>query len=847
MWVSPVGIGSAEIAKADWSHPPKESPVTTRFPDDLHSDSSPSTDVAAPMVTLPVMPLPDGVVLPDMVVTIALQTPEAVEAAAATADERLLLVPRLENADGTHRYARVGVLATIEDRGTLPNGVPALTIRSLQRARIGTGIIGTTGGLWVEAELLDDSSDTDPETIDELVAEYRAAATNLLDRVGGKRMAGTLREITEPGTLADSIGYWPELALGQRIQLLETVDVGERLRLATSLVKNALAELEIRNRINTEVSEDLDKAQREAILRRQMAAIRTELGDDESDASTDYRAKLDELVANGDITAKVAEAIESEVAKLERSGGESTEANWIRTWLDTVFELPWSSRSVEHLDLVEARSILDADHTGLEDVKDRLVEYLAVRKLRTDRAAARESALEEVEGDTSDNSTTDVPAVSNPSSAGSARRGGVILSLVGPPGVGKTSLGTSIARSLGREFVRLALGGVHDEAEIRGHRRTYVGARPGRLVRALTEAGTMNPVVLLDEVDKVGSDHRGDPSAALLEVLDPAQNHSFRDHYLEFELDLSDVVFIATANVLDTIPGPLLDRMEIIPIEGYTESEKAAIASDHLIPRLVESNGLEVDEVTITDAAIRSIAGDYTREAGVRQLERLLDKTLRKSATRIATKADTGPITVDVDQLSDLLGRPPIQEKAVDRIDRPGIATGLAVTGAGGDVLFVETALIPGEGEPLLTGQLGDVMKESASLARSLASVRAPEFGAEFPEGKRLHVHFPAGAVPKDGPSAGITMTTALMSLLLDRPVRGDVAMTGEVTLQGRVLPIGGVKQKVLAAHRAGITTVILPVANGPDLDDVPAEVRDALDIHLATTIDDVLAVALTD
>ncbi len=817
--------------------------MTTRFPEDTSNptDALSSETPTSKTATLPVMPLPDGVVLPDMVVTIALQSDDASDAAAATADERLLLVPRLVNEDGTHRYARIGVLATIEDRGSLPNGTPALTIRSHQRARIGTGIIGTSGGLWVEAELLDDTSSASDETVDELVSEYRAAATNLLDRVGGKRMAGALREITDPGTLADSIGYWPELALEQRIQLLETVDVAERLRLATSLVKNALAEIEIRNRINTEVSDDLDKAQREAILRRQMAAIQTELGDSDSDAGTDYRAKLDELVSNDHITAKVAEAIESEVAKLERSGGESTEANWIRTWLDTVFELPWDSRSVEHLDLVEARSILDADHTGLEDVKDRLIEYLAVRKLRSDRAAERSAAT-----DTTTDTTADATVAAT---TATPRRGGVILSLVGPPGVGKTSLGTSIARSLGREFVRLALGGVHDEAEIRGHRRTYVGARPGRLVRALTEAGTMNPVVLLDEVDKVGADHRGDPSAALLEVLDPAQNHSFRDHYLEFELDLSDVVFIATANVLDTIPGPLLDRMEIIPIEGYTESEKTTIAIDHLIPRLVDSNGLEPGEVTISEAAVRRVAGDYTREAGVRQLERLLDKTLRKTATTIATSTDSTSddhLTVDVDDLEKLLGRPPIQEKAVDRIDRPGIATGLAVTGAGGDVLFVETALVPGDGEPILTGQLGDVMKESASLARSLASVRAPLFGAEFPEGKRLHVHFPAGAVPKDGPSAGITMTTALMSLLLDRPVRGDVAMTGEVTLQGRVLPIGGVKQKVLAAHRAGIKTVILPVANGPDLDDVPEEVRDALDIHLATTIDDVLEVALT-
>ncbi len=501
-------------------------------------------------------------------------------------------------------------------------------------------------------------------------------------------MAGALREIGDPGALADSIGYWPELALEQRVELLETVDVAERLRLAISLAKQALAEIEVRNRINNEVSEQLEQSQREAILRRQMAAIRSELGDDPDRGGDDYRARLDALVADGFLTTKVADAIDTEITKLERNGGESTEANWIRTWLDTVFELPWAGRSVEQLDLDEARAILDADHTGLDDVKDRLIEFLAVRKLKADRASNR---------------VDDPPSTS----ATGARQGGVILSLVGPPGVGKTSLGASIARSLGREFVRLALGGVHDEAEIRGHRRTYVGARPGRLVRALTEAGTMNPVVLLDEVDKVGSDHRGDPSAALLEVLDPAQNHSFRDHYLEFELDLSDVVFIATANVLDTIPGPLLDRMEIIPIEGYTEREKTTIALDHLIPRLIDANGLDPGEVTIGEDAVRRIAGDYTREAGVRRLERLLDKTFRKSATRIASNPGIGPIVIGPDDLADLLGRPPVQEKAVERIDRPGIATGLAVTGAGGDVLFVETALIPGEGEPLLDRAAG--------------------------------------------------------------------------------------------------------------------------------------------
>ncbi len=435
------------------------SPSSTDHDDALRPESG--------LVAIPVMPLPDGVVLPDMVVTIALQSDESQEAAAAAADDRILLVPRIGQADGSSRYARLGVIATIEDRGALPNGVAALTIRSHQRARVGTGIIGATGGLWVEAEPLDPTTTgADPDTVAALVVEYRAAATNLLDRVGGQRMAGALREIGDPGALADSIGYWPELALEQRVELLETVDVAERLRLAISLAKQALAEIEVRNRINSEVSEQLEQSQREAILRRQMAAIRSELGDDPDRGGDDYRARLDALVADGFLTTKVADAIDTEITKLERNGGESTEANWIRTWLDTVFELPWAGRSVEQLDLDEARAILDADHTGLDDVKDRLIEFLAVRKLKADRASNR---------------VDDPPSTS----ATGARQGGVILSLVGPPGVGKTSLGASIARSLGREFVRLALGGVHDEAEIRGHRRTYVGARPGRLVRAL--------------------------------------------------------------------------------------------------------------------------------------------------------------------------------------------------------------------------------------------------------------------------------------------------------------------------------------------------------------------------
>jgi ATP-dependent Lon protease len=782
--------------------------------------------------TLPVLPLPDGVVLPEMVVTVAIQSTEARDVVTAASGSRLLLVPRV---NGT--YARVGVIASVVDRDS-SGRMPTVTIRAHGRARVGTGVIGSSPVLWVEAEPVIEAEPT-PE-IETLAAEYRAAAISLLDKVGGRQLAGALRELSTPGALADSVAYWPELSVERRVELLETVDVSDRLRLATSWVKEALADLQVQERIHHEVSDGLEKGQREAILRRQLAAIRSELGEGDEDVVAQYRAKLAEL----ELPEATASAINREIDRLERTGNESMEANWIRTWLDTVFELPWASRSAERLDLTEARRILDADHTGLDEVKDRLVEHLAVRKLRTERG------IDDEPGD---------------------RRRGAILALVGPPGVGKTSLGQSVARAMDRSFVRLALGGIRDEAEIRGHRRTYVGARPGRLVRALTEAGSMNPVILLDEIDKVSGGWQGDPSAALLEVLDPAQNHSFRDNYLEFELDLSDVVFIATANVLETIPGPLLDRLELITIDGYTETEKATIAVDHLLPRLIRRNGLRDGELVITGEAIRTIVGDYTREAGVRRLERLLDKAVRKSAARIADQpagdggneasgdggddvpadgrneagSDTAVISIEPGDLRDLLGRPVPREEVVDRIDRPGIATGLAVTGAGGDVLFVETALVDGDGETVLTGQLGEVMKESASIVRSIVGSQGERLGLAIPAGKRLHVHFPAGAVPKDGPSAGVTVTTALVSLLSGRQVRSDVAMTGEVTLQGRVLPIGGVKQKVLAAHRAGIATVILPEANGDDLEEIPAEVREAITVHLVRDIDQVLGFAL--
>ena len=518
-------------------------------------------------------------------------------------------------------------------------------------------------------------------------------------------------------------------------------------------------------------------------------------------------------------------AIEREIDRFERTPEQNIEHGWIRNWLDTVFEIPWGERSVDDYDIGKAREVLDADHTGLEEVKDRIVEMLAVRKLLAERAAELEDSDQDA-----------------PEPVENGRRPGAIVALAGPPGVGKTSLGASVARALGRKFTRISLGGIRDEAEIRGHRRTYVGAQAGRIVRALTEAGTMNPVILLDEVDKIGADWRGDPSSALLEVLDPAQNHTFRDHYLEIDMDLSDVVFIATANQLDTIPGPLLDRLEIVQLEGYIEPEKVAIARHHLLPRLQAGMGLRDGEITVTDDALRAVIADHTREAGVRELERQLTRVLRKLVGRLGGEA----IVVDAPQVRELLGRPRFEGEVAERTSVPGVATGLAVTGVGGGVLFIEAASMGGEPGLTLTGQLGDVMRESAEIARSYVRAHRDDLGLDNrADEARLHVHVPAGATPKDGPSAGVTMTTALVSLLSGRPVRSTVGMTGEVTLQGKVLPIGGVRQKVLAAHRAGLTEVILPKRNEADVEDVPAAVAEQMTFHFATDVRQVLDWAL--
>jgi ATP-dependent Lon protease len=764
----------------------------------------------------------DAVVFPGMSLTLAVDAGD---------EERVLLVPRHEG-----EFASVGTVAEVADRVRLPAGARAIVVQGLHRGTAGAAQTLPDGRLFVEVEEHPDATPVDGRTRN-LEREYRAVVEEILELRGDDgRIAAFVRSITEPGALADTSGYSPDLSFEQKLRLLQTVDVTERLELALGFQRERLAELQVRKRIRDDVESGAEKQQRDYFLRKQMESIRKELGEDDASVVEEYRAKIEEA----GMPEAVREQAEKELGRLERLGEQSAESSVIRTYLDWLIAVPWNKRSDERLDPEHAQEVLDADHAGLEDVKKRIVEYIAVRKLRQERGL---DAIEEEAEKAEDEAQAPAPR---------RRRGeGAILTLIGPPGTGKTSIGESIARATGREFVRMSLGGVRDEAEIRGHRRTYIGALPGRLVRALRDAGTMNPVIMLDEVDKVGADWRGDPSAALLEVLDPAQNHSFRDHYLDVELDLSGVLFLATANMADTIPGPLLDRMEVIRFDGYTTSEKVAIARDYLWPRQVERNGLRPDEVAIDDDLLRLITVEYTREAGVRQLERDLGTLLRKTATRIASGTATAPVTVDIDAVRDALGRQRHFQESAIRTAVPGVATGLAVTGAGGDVLFVEATAMasqPGGGNGLiLTGQLGDVMKESAQIALSYVRGHAEALGvdpAAFDESS-FHVHVPAGAIPKDGPSAGVTMVTALASLLSGRPVRHTVGMTGEVTLQGRVLPIGGVKQKVLAAHAAGLTDVILPERNRGDLDDVPEEVRQAMTFHFALSVDEVLGVAL--
>jgi len=747
------------------------------------------------------IPLDDALVFPGVSATLPIDVGE---------EERIFLLP---HHDG--EYGRVGVVAEVVERGRSRRGSPAATVVGLHRGLAGAAIAGKDGddSLRIEVQEVHDGHPDDEHT-QELAREYRAVVEEILELRGDDgRIAAFLRSIDEPGALADTSGLSPDISNESKQRLLETIDVTVRLELAVELQRERLAELQVRSKIRDDVESGAQKQQREYFLRKQMESIRKELGEDEADLIAEYEAKI----AEAEMPEAVAEQAEKELRRLERQGEQSPESSMIRSYLDWLIVVPWSKRSDERLDPIHTREVLDSDHAGLDDVKRRITEFVAVRKLREERGVKDDS-----------------------------RANGTILTLVGPPGTGKTSIGESIARSLGREFVRISLGGLHDEAEIRGHRRTYIGALPGRIVRALRDAETMNPVILFDEVDKVGSDWRGDPSAALLEVLDPAQNHSFRDHYLDIEVDLSEVVFIATANLVDPIPAPLLDRMEIIAFDGYTTEEKLAIAKGYLLPRQLRRNGLEADEIEVDDEVVRSVIAEYTREAGVRQLERELGKLLRGAATKIASGEGAKPIVLDLEAVRESLGRQRFFQESVERTAIPGVSTGLAVTGTGGDVLFIEATAMEGDKGLVLTGQLGDVMKESARIALSYARSHSEELGID-PQGfqREFHLHVPAGAIPKDGPSAGTAMTTALVSLLSGRPVKHTVGMTGEVTLQGRVLPIGGLKQKVLAAHAAGLTEVILPERNRGDLADVPEEVREAMIFHPVMSVDEVLEQAL--
>ena len=751
------------------------------------------------MTSYRLIPLDDTVVFPGMSVTLSVDPGK---------DARVLLVPRRGDA-----FAKVGVVAEVDERVKLGGRGFAVQLTGLHRALPGAAVGDRDGQLRVDVDERPDIAP--PATLThELEREYRAVVEELLQLRGDDgRISAFLRSITGASALADTAGYSPDISIEHKIDLLETLDVVERLTLAVRLQKERLAELQLRKRIREDVDSGAQKQQREYFLNRQMDAIRKELGQNEASVAEEYRKKI----AAAGMPEKVQQQAERELARFERMGDSNAESSMIRTYLDWLLAVPWSKRSEERLDPVHARQVLDADHAGLDDVKSRITEYLAVRMLRADRRLADD------------------------------KRSGAILTLVGPPGTGKTSIGESIARATGRQFVRMSLGGVRDEAEIRGHRRTYIGALPGRLVRALRDAGTMNPVIMLDEVDKLGADWRGDPSSALLEVLDPAQNHAFGDHYLDIELDLSHVLFIATANVADRIPGPLLDRMEVIPFDGYTIDEKVAIGRGYLWPRQVERNGLVPDEVTIDDAVLRVVVNDYTREAGVRQLEREISTLLRKTAAAVASSTAVKPLVIDEPFVRQALGRAKVFHEVAARTATPGVATGLAVTGVGGDVLFVEAATMAGKAGLVLTGQLGDVMKESARIALTFVRGNAArlEIKDEAFFGKEFHIHVPAGAIPKDGPSAGVTMVTALASLLTGRPVKNTVGMTGEVTLQGLVLPIGGLKQKILAAHAAGLTEVIMPARNAPDLDEVPADVREHMTFHPVSSVHEVLALAL--
>src|SRR5438128_2446621 len=784
-------------------------------------------DLMSERLTLPVLPLREIVLFPGVSTPIGAGRPTTLRAieAALKGDSRLIFaVSQRENVD----HVTPGVLYTT---GTIAK------ISQIQRGLGGVQLLlhGEKRGValhYVENQghleaVVRDVEDLPPLRPDDaafvaLHREARERAAELGQKSGlpDEVVRQVLEGVSEPGRLADLVAGYLEIDPAERQALLETLAVEERLRRVLVHVQRQIGVLDAQEHIKSQVQEELGERQRELFLREQMKAIRKELG--EGDEASDVE-ELRKRLAALELPEAAQKEVDRELARLERAARDSMEAQVIRTYLETVAELPWNKRAEESLDLKRAAAILDEDHFGLQDVKDEVLEFLSVRQLRQRTP----------EGDARGNDDD-------------KQSKGSILLFVGPPGVGKTSIAKSIARAMGRPYVRISLAGARDEADIRGHRRTYVGAMPGRIIQGMKQAGAKNPVFLLDEVDKLGVSFQGDPAAALLEVLDPAQNDSFTDHYLGVPFDLSEVLFIATANFLQSIPGPLLDRLETVNFAGYTEREKLEIAKRYLVLRQLSENGLSAEQFAVTDAALREIITSYTREAGVRQLEREIGKLGRKVARKIAV-GEAARVTVDAPDVADLIGRPRVHPERMAREDQIGVATGMYYTPVGGDIMFVEASVMRGKGDLVLTGQLGDVMKESARAALTYAQSQADRLG--IPEeaftDTDIHVHVPAGAIPKDGPSAGVTMATALVSALSRRPARHDLAMTGEITLRGRVLPIGGVKEKVLGAVRAGITTVVLPKENGPDLEDLPEDVRSSLEVHLVEDLDEVLSLAL--
>ncbi len=797
-------------------------------------------------LTLPVLPLREVVLFPGVSAPIGAGRPgtlKAIEAALTTPEKLVFAVSQRQNVETVNADV-LYTIGTVARIGQMQRGLAGVQLL-LQGEYRGIAMHyfekdGYLSSVVLPAEELEPLNTEDPAFV-ALHREARTRAAELGHKSGlpEEVVQQVLAGVNDPGRFADLVAGYIDIPPAQRQVLLETLSVEERLRKVLVHIQRQIGVLDAQEDIKTRVQEELGDRQREMFLREQLKTIRKELGeDDEAGDLEELRQKLDALELPEDARKEV----EREFTRLERIGRESMESQVIRTFLETVAELPWNERSQEHLDLAEAQKILDEDHYALGDVKDRVLEFLAVRQLRAETAKNQTEKAETPEK-TEEHPSSPASPPSPPADEKSAK--GPILLFVGPPGVGKTSVAKSIARAMGRKYVRISLGGARDEADIRGHRRTYVGAMPGRIIQGMKQAGTRNPVFLLDEVDKLGVSFQGDPASALLEVLDPAQNDSFVDHYLGVPFDLSEVLFIATANFIQNIPGPLLDRMEVVDFAGYTEGEKRHIARKYLIPRQLEENGVTESQIEISDEALAQVITNYTREAGVRQLERELGKLARKVARKIAAR-EVEKVKVDGDLVTALLGRPRVHPEKAMRTDQVGVATGMFYTPVGGDIMFVEASTMRGKGELVLTGQLGDVMKESARAAWTYA--RSHQAGLRIPDemfDRDIHIHVPAGAIPKDGPSAGVTMASALISALSGRPVRHDIAMTGEITLRGHVLPIGGVKEKVLGALRAGITEVILPKENEADLEDLPEEARKRMKVYLVEELGEVLALTL--